>query len=530
VTGSNSLDYLIVGAGPAGLQMGYFLQKAGRNYRIIESGDAPGTFFTRFPRHRKLISINKVHTGWDDPELNLRMDWNSLLTDEYEPLFTKVTPKYWPDADDFVGYLADFAGRFGLDISYGTRIAEITRPGPEFVARTDDGRTFRARRIIMASGLTKPYVPDIDGIDDAEQYRDVSVAPEDFTGKRVLIIGRANSAFETADNLIENASVIHVVGPGSLRMAWQTHFVGHLRAINNNFLDTYQLKLQNALLDGQVESISRQADGTYRVAVSFDRVNEVVKEIPYDRVIVATGFRFDASIFAEQCRPELTIKNRFPAQTDAFESVNVPDLYFAGTLSQVRDFKKSTSGFIHGFRYGAKALHRILETRYHDTPWPARELPATAQAAADAVVARVNRSSALWQQFGFMSDALLQYADGSLRYLEELPLDHLHSAVAEGVFGDVDSYFGITLEYGADHDQVNPFEVSVARPAQQEAGLDGRYLHPVVRHFRDGELLGEHHLTENLENEWDSEDVHRRPLVGFLGGELNPQAAAVSPA
>ena len=58
------------------------------------------------------------------------------------------------------------------------------------------------------------------------------------------------------------------------------------------------------------------------------------------------------------------IRDRFPAQTAEWESVNVPGLYFAGTISQVRDFKRSTSGFIHGFRYAVRALHRILERRY----------------------------------------------------------------------------------------------------------------------------------------------------------------------
>ena len=29
-------DYIIIGAGPAGLQLGYFLHKANKNYVIIE--------------------------------------------------------------------------------------------------------------------------------------------------------------------------------------------------------------------------------------------------------------------------------------------------------------------------------------------------------------------------------------------------------------------------------------------------------------------------------------------------------------
>ena len=57
--------------------------------------------------------------------------------------------------------------------------------------------------------------------------------------------------------------------------------------------------------------------------------------------------------------------------------MNVPDLYFAGTLMQVRDFKKSTSGFIHGFRYGVRALHRMLERKYHGVEWPHTGSPPT---------------------------------------------------------------------------------------------------------------------------------------------------------
>ncbi|MBP2335979.1 NAD(P)-binding domain-containing protein [Saccharothrix coeruleofusca] len=509
------VDYLVIGAGPAGLQAGYFLARAGRSYLVVESGEAPGTFFTRFPRHRKLISINKVHTGWDDPELRLRNDWNSLLSDEHAPLFTARTPRYFPHADEMVGYLADFAATHGIDVRYRTRLVRISRPD-QFEAVDQHGNTFRAKRVIVATGVSLPNLPTFEGVELAERYDAVSTDPDDFTGQRVLIVGRGNSAFETADNLIETAAVIHVVGAGSLRLAWRTHFVGHLRAVNNNFLDTYQLKSQNAVLDGRVVAIRRDESGYY-VKVAFERVDEVVKEIRYDRVILATGFRFDASLFAPECRPELTINDRFPAQTETWESTNVPDVHFAGTITQVRDFKKSTSGFIHGFRYGVRALHRILEHRHHGVGWPTADLGHEVEAAVDEVIRRVNTSSALWQQFAFLGDVLLVAPDGNLRYAEEVPVDHARVAVPRGDFGPVAAHAVITLEYGADHDAVDPFEVTAGRKSQDDVqGLDGRYLHPVVRLHRDGELVGEHHITENLENEWDSEAVHRAPLREFL--------------
>jgi thioredoxin reductase len=516
------MDYLVIGAGPGGLQLGYFLERAGRDYLILEAGDAPATFFRTFPRHRRLISINKPHTGWDDPELNLRMDWNSLLGDDPGLLFTRYSERYYPAADDMVRYLNDFAHGHRLRVRCGTRVVRIARNGA-FAATDQLGHTYHAARLIVATGVSQPYLPPIPGIESAERYGTVRIDPRDFVGQRVLIIGKGNSGFETADNLVETAAVIHVAGPSSIRMAWRSHYVGHLRAVNNNLLDTYQLKSQNALLDGNVERIERRDTG-YVVTVSFVRANEVKKDLFYDRVIACTGFRFDGSIFDAECRPQLVFRDRFPAQTPEWESVNVPDLYFAGTLMQVRDFKRSTSGFIHGFRYGVRALHRLLERKYHQVALPRRRLAAAAPVLMEAVIARVNRTSALWQLFGFLADVVVvDPAEASACYYEELPLDHVH----QSEIGASESYFAVTLEYGPNHDRHDPFDVDVHRIGQGEVDRTGesRYLHPVVRHYRRGVLAAEHHVTENLENEWTGA-VHREPLQAFFERELQIAAAS----
>jgi len=343
------------------------------------------------------------------------------------------------------------------------------------------------------------------------------VDPADFTDQRVLILGKGNSAFETADNLIEKAAVIHVAGPDGVKLAWKTHYVGHLRAVNNNFLDTYQLKSQNAILDGTVLDIAPQADGGFLVRFSFVRADEVVKELYYDRILCCTGFRLDTAPFAEECRPELVINDRFAELTSAYESVNVPGLYFAGTLMQQRDFKKATTGFIHGFRYTVRALSRILDQRGTAArAWPSRAVGATPEALADAVIERVNRSSALWQQFSVMADVILPSEQAEARYVEEVPVSY----ALDGGLGTTadDTLILVTLEYGPDHDKVDPFDVTVKRTAQNDADRahDAAYLHPVLRVYRDRDVVAEHHLAENLENHWDGEASHRAPLVAFF--------------
>ena len=510
----------MIGAGPAGLQLGYLLQQAGRDYVVLEAGPTAGTFYRTFPRHRRMISINKPHTGWHDPEKDLRVDWNSLLSDDPDLRFSRYTGRYFPHADDYVRYLTDFAR--GINVRYGCRVDRVDRGASGFVLSCGNGDTVEAKRLIVATGFGAMNIPTIPGIETTERYWDVPVNPEDFTDQRVFIIGKGNSAFETADNLTEHATVIHVAGPRSINFAWRTHFIGHLRAVNNNFLDTYQLKTQNMVLDGDILSIERRPDD-YLITFAYARRDKVV-QLAYDRVITCTGFRMDSSIFADDCLPALTINDRFPALTSEWESINVPGLYFAGTLTQSRDFKKHTSAFIHGFRYGIRALVHMLDQKYHGVDWPHRNLPtdsatlvgsaSVADAVADAVLDRINRTSALFQQFGFLCDVITP--DG--RYYEEMPLDYVP-------FADC---FTVSLEYGDGHDAIDPFDVTAGRAWEADKTHDDRYLHPVIRRRSGGQVVATCRLPEDICNDWTDEKIYREPLRAFIESHMGSQRAAAA--
>jgi hypothetical protein len=157
----------------------------------------------------------------------------------------------------------------------------------------------------------------------------------------------------------------------------------------------------------------------------------------------------------------------------------------------------------------------MLERKHHGVEWPHRHVPADPRALADAVITRVNRTSALWQQFDFLCDLITIGTDGTACHYEELPVDYV-------LANYTCDYFTVMLEYGPDHDRFDPFDISAGRIAQSDAerAAKGRYLHPVVRAYRLGELVAEHHVTENLENQWIDETVHRAPLRAFLAREL----------
>ena len=508
---NTTTEYLILGAGPAGLQLAYFFEKNGRDYLILDKGDKPGNFFEAMPRHRKLISINKVHTGTDNDELNLRWDWNSLLCDSDELLFRNYSQSYFPHPDEFLRYLTDFADHYALKIKYDTKIVKINKGDDGFVLTDTEENTYTAQRLIVATGVSRYYSPDIPGIELCDQYVDHSIDLDDYTNKRVLVIGKGNSAFETADHLIGVASAIHICSPNSVKFAWAKHFVGNLRAVNNNFLDTYQLKSQNTVIDAEIKWIKKEGD-QYSVFLAYSHAQGQTREVQYDKVIVCTGFRFDNSIFDDNCRPEMVFEDKLPSQTAEWESTNIPDLYFAGTIMQACDYKKTMSGFIHGFRYNVRTLSQILEKKYHGVPFPSKTAEANAKSVLDMVLDRINHGSGIFLQPGFLCDVvIIRDEEGVAEYYEDLRTDYVPSSWV----GENDHYYTVTLAYG--HFEGDPF--SVERDPDPEMAPDAAYLHPIIRRYDKGEFISEHHIQDDLESQWYLEE-YVKPAKAYFDAQF----------
>ncbi|XP_063459505.1 FAD-dependent oxidoreductase domain-containing protein 2 isoform X3 [Pan paniscus] len=447
-------DYCVLGAGPAGLQMAYFLQRAGRDYAVFERAPRPGSFFTRYPRHRKLISINKRYTGKANAEFNLRHDWNSLLSHDPRLLFRHYSRAYFPDARDMVRYLGDFADTLGLRVQYNTTIAHVTLDkdrqawnGHYFILTDQKGQVHQCSVLLVATGLSVPNQVDFPGSEYAEGYESVSVDPEDFVGQNVLILGRGNSAFETAENILGVTNFIHMLSRSRVRLSWATHYVGDLRAINNGLLDTYQLKSLDGLLESDLMDLAilKDSKGKFHVTPKFfleeastnqsadsitlpqDDNDNFAMRVPYDRVIRCLGWNFDFSIFNKSLRLNSgnAFGKKYPLIRASYESKGSRGLFILGTASHSVDYRKSAGGFIHGFRYTVRAVHRLLEHRHHSVTWPATKLPITQLTSS--IVRRVNEASGLYQMFGVLADVILLKETGG-----EVPPCTLAPASAHG--------------------------------------------------------------------------------------------------
>ncbi|XP_073429113.1 FAD-dependent oxidoreductase domain-containing protein 2 isoform X5 [Dendrobates tinctorius] len=510
----NTHDYCVLGAGPGGIQIAKFLEEAGRDYIVFERNLGPGSFFYHFPRHRKLISINKRFTGRMNKEFNLRHDWNSLLSQDEHLRFFHYSHEFFPHADDMVRYLNNFSS--ALNVHYGKEIRRVKMEsnleawhGHYFVLedqmeqeymckainnglldtyqlksldgllegdlsdlaliRDDSGKlyvthkhylksnpannhtmipdsmllqnnldNFAAREpydrvirclgwkfdfsifdsvLLVATGLALANKVKFSGEEYAEGYETVSIDPSNFTGQSVLILGRGNSAFETALNILSSTNFIHMIGRSRVRLSLSTHYVGDLRSI--------KLKSSSGL------------------------------------------------------------EKKYPILKPNYEAKHSQGLFVVGTASHGIDFRKSAGGFIHGFRYTARSVHRIMENRYHNIPWPSTHY--SLSQLLNVLLKRINEASGLYQMFEVLVDVILLGEDSNnFEHLEEVPagsIPTLGKSTGRKVYNT--GVFILVMEYGKNFSgpDKDVFHYNRAIGDAKAAWLSN-FLHPIIYYYK----------------------------------------------
>ncbi|XP_070580809.1 FAD-dependent oxidoreductase domain-containing protein 2-like [Ptychodera flava] len=532
-------ETIIIGAGPAGLQMGHFMNGTERDYIVLEAADKAGHFFTHEPRHRLLISINKRFNPFPELEYNMRHDWNSLLCDDPSLRFTKYTEDLYPQADVIVKYMNDFAQKLKIKIEYNTLVVNISkedRPGSprgQFYLKTKDGREYSCKVLIMATGAVSEHLPDFPGIELADTYANHDLDPKKYEGKLVCVLGRGNSAFEVANHLAPYAAFVHIFGGRALKHAWNSHFVGDLRAINNTILDMYMLKSLHSYLG--IEALKLSKGENNQVLVHFRDLVLHWKTPgyfhdtkPYDHVIVCTGWNYvDTSLFADNCKPATKKKGKYPVLKTNWESENVENLYFMGTAMQAND-RQAASGFIHGFRYNVRTLHRLLEEKFQGVPYPVKLLPRDCPAIAEHIIQRASLDACIYQLNTFMGDVIIVPEDpkDEVQYYTDLPMIYV---MEQEWFKNAKHAFTMFLKYN--FDRFGEYSNDVLKfthwPLSYDEHCQG-FLRPMLTYYQNGKFIDQIGTVESLvlrfdckEFTLDNPDKNKNMLKNFINKHLN---------
>lgn len=288
-------DLIIVGAGPCGLACGIEAQKAGLNFLILEKGNITEAI-RRYPSDMVFFSTaNNLEIG-SIPFLSQNMR---------------------PNRREALKYYRAVSQHFQLPIQAFTCVEDIDKD-ELFTISTNKG-TYKARFVILAIGYYDiPKHINIPGeeLPHVSHYYD---EPFLYTGTKVVVVGGANSAIETALDLYRNGAEVSLV-----------HQFGEFDKGAKYWIVP---DLENRIKKGEVTAyfnsrISRISEKSVEVTAVDGSKKQ---DLPADYVFLMTGYRPDAE-FMQRCGIQLNGEAYIPTlKPETYES-NVPDLYLAGSV------------------------------------------------------------------------------------------------------------------------------------------------------------------------------------------------------
>jgi len=484
---SNVVDFTIIGAGPAGIQWGLLLHQWKKyTYVILEKNNRPGSFFQDYPRARTLISHNKCNLGNVSDEFRLRHDWHSLL--EAPLKFCDMYTRFYPQADEYVDYLSAISKN--LNIQYYSEVFNIEYTKTHVNTFTIS-KCIQSKYVILSTGLNiKPsrYTLDYSNFPNLDKNMEASFCKN----KKIGILGGGNAGFETANMLKTCARSVHVFTKKN-NFASLTHYPGGLRLQHGELFDRYFLK--------SLDSV--EITNTFNEITHCSDPNDCYKN-KVDFVIYCGGFTgFRPSIITNMSAQS---NFRFPASGEFYSILNSNNRgWYAGVLMHEHDYKKSSGGFVHGFRYLIKSQLKFIhatETGIWDTSIVTNDINHIVQN----TILRVQESSGLYQMQGMLVDVICKFTNGYFAYLKEIPHIWINSVL--NVLKDFNytsentknlilkDYCILKLEYG-DIKEWN-FELAVTNGYANS--FPPQFLHPTIEHSDGTKWIG----YEDLDGEWSS--------------------------
>lgn len=196
-------DAVIVGAGFAGIYQLLKLRNLGLSAIILEKADQIGGtwHWNRYPGARCDIPSLEYSYQFDE---DLQQEWN--WSEKYSAQ---------PEILEYLNHVADrFNLRDGIHFEEEVTSADFNESNLKWFLKTNKG-VYETRFCIFATGcLSVPNKPDFEGLENFEgQLLQTSTWPheeQDFTGKKVAIIGTGSSAIQSIPLIANQADELYV--------------------------------------------------------------------------------------------------------------------------------------------------------------------------------------------------------------------------------------------------------------------------------------------------------------------------------
>ena len=283
-------DVVVIGAGQAGLAIGYLLAREGRRFVIVDRASSIASAWQE---------------RWESLTLFTPRRYSSLRA-----LPFPGQPDGYPTRDEVISYLHRFAEAFALPVELNSEVTRLGSDDHRFVLDVG-GRTVMAHQVVVATGpFQTPYVPEFAGSLAPDVFQVHSTGyrtPADVPEGTVLVVGGGNTGFQIAKELSTTHDVVLSVGsrqkPLPQRVLGRDLFWWLTKAgILGKTVDS-RLGRKLSTRDSLIGSSPRELTKRYGVGLKPRLVGvdgrtvrfEDDSELEVDAVIWATGYRPDYS-------------------------------------------------------------------------------------------------------------------------------------------------------------------------------------------------------------------------------------------
>jgi len=316
-----TLDVLVVGAGPTGLACGIEALRAGLKLLIVEKGCLVNSLF-HYPPNMTFFTTRELLEIGDLP-------------------FVSVNIK--PTRAEALEYYRRVAGYYHLPIHYEERVTQVGHEDGGFAIGTElrggQRREYNSRNVVLATGYYDlPNLMHVPG-EDLPKVSHYYQEPHQFFGRRVAVVGGGNSAAIAALELY--------------RYEAEVTLVVRERELSRHIKYWIRPDLENRIKEGSIRAMfgSTLTEIANDWVLVRDSSGELLR-LENDFVFALTGYHPDfdflrsagVRIDPTTCRPECNLETR--------ES-NVPGLYLAGVIIAGLDTNEI---FIENGRFHGKQI------------------------------------------------------------------------------------------------------------------------------------------------------------------------------
>lgn len=339
---------IVIGAGQAGLSIGYYLKQLNQKFILIDKGSEVGESWKA--RYDSLVLFTpRIYSSL--PGMNLEGEEQGF-----------------PTKDEIVTYFKKYVDEFNIPIQFNAEVVSLSKENGHFLLKTKVNE-YHARNIVIATGsFQTPNIPSFSKhiSKNIRQLHSTHYQnPNQLADGKVLVVGGGNSGAQIAVELSKERETYLAsskklkflpLSVGNKSIFWWFDKLGLLSVKNSSLLGKWLQQKGDPIFGFELKRAIKNNNVIIKNRVVDGKLNQIIFEDSTDlqvcNIIWATGFRTNF--------PWLKINDVITEKGMVVHNrgvTNVCGLYFIGLPWQYR----RGSGLLQGVGYDAEYIVRQIE-------------------------------------------------------------------------------------------------------------------------------------------------------------------------